>query len=93
LVPVKISLVSGRRLYFPLLKLIGNSHPDFYLSALSDINKSQHPNIGPLSGLLAIANCGKLSLYFYFKSTENIKVCCSLSGLQFFFAEFQTKGV
>jgi hypothetical protein len=72
---------------------MGNSHPDFYLSALSEINKSQHPNMGPLSGLLAMANCDKFSLYFYFCSYEKINVFCYLSGLQFFFDEFHVKGV
>lgn len=93
LVPVNASLVYGFLLYFPLLKLIGNSHPDFYLSALSEINKSQHPKIGPRSGLLAIANWGRLSLYFSLRSREKIKVFCYLSILQFFFYLFHNNGV
>lgn len=80
-------------MYFPLLKLIGNSQPDFYLSALSDMKRSQHPKIGPLSGLFAIANWGRFNLYFSLRSSEKIKVFSSLSGLQFFFAEFHTTGV
>lgn len=54
---------------------------------------SQHPNIGPLYGLLAIANWGKFNLYFYFNYNENMNVFCYLSGLQFFLELFHVNGV
>ncbi len=54
---------------------------------------SQHPKIGPLSGLQAIANCAKFRLNFYLKSTEKIKEDIDLSAAQCFLLEFQAKGV
>lgn len=60
--PTIFSVVSAfLKYFFSRLKLIGNSAVDFYMFELSTTHISQHPNIGPLSGLHDIANWGRLS--------------------------------
>lgn len=60
---------------------------------LSTIQISQHPNIGPFSGLQATANCAKFKPNLYFISKEKIKDSNVLSAAQCFFEEFQAIGV
>ena len=57
------------------------------------MHMSQHPKIGPLSGLQAIANWAKFKLNFSRKSTEKIKEAIDLSAAQCFFVEFHERGV
>ena len=54
---------------------------------------SQHPKIGPLSGLQAIANWARFRLNFYLKSIEKMKDVMDLSAAQCFLVEFQARGV
>ena len=72
---------------------MGNSQFDFYLFEESTIQISQHPNVGPLSGLLAIANWAKFNLNFSFMSTEKIKLFKDLSATQCFLSEVHATGV
>lgn len=60
---------------------------------LSTIQISQQPNIGPFSGLQAIANWAKFKLNLSRKSIENINELIDLSAAQCFLLEFQAKGV
>ena len=57
------------------------------------MHTSQHPNVGPLSGLLAIANWAKFSLNFSFISNEKIKLANDLSATQCFLSDVQATGV
>lgn len=54
---------------------------------------SQQPNIGPLSGLLAIANWARLRLNFSRMFKEKMKDFRVLSAAHCFFAELQETGV
>lgn len=54
---------------------------------------SQHPKIGPLSGLLAIANWTRFKLNFYRMFREKIKDFSALSAAHCFFAELHAIGV
>lgn len=54
---------------------------------------SQHPKVGPFSGLLAMANWAKLSLNFYFMSNEKMKLLKDLSATQCFLSEVHATGV
>ena len=54
---------------------------------------SQHPKMGPFSGLQAMANCAKFRLNFSRRSTEKIKDVMDLSAAQCFLVEFQGSGV
>lgn len=54
---------------------------------------SQHPKIGPFSGLQATANCAKFSPNLSFISIEKIKDSNVLSAAQCFLDEFQAIGV
>jgi len=57
------------------------------------MHMSQHPKIGPLSGLHAMANCAKFRVNFYLRSMENINEVIDLSAAQCFLLEFQANGV
>lgn len=72
---------------------MGNYALQNYLSALSTMQMSQHPNIGPFCTLQAIANWERFRLNFYFISCEKINEANYLSVDQCFLAEFQVKGV
>lgn len=72
---------------------MGNSALDFYMLDLSTIQMSQHPKIGPFSGLHAMANCARLRAYLYLRSNEKIKEFNDLSAAQCFLLEFHGKGV
>lgn len=72
---------------------MGNSAFDFYLLLLSTIQMSQHPKVGPLSGLLAIANCARFNLNFYFILMEKMNDCRDLSATQCFFDDVHYTGV
>ena len=54
---------------------------------------SQHPKMGPLSGLLAMANWARLRLNFSRMFSEKIKDLRDLSAAHCFFAELQAIGV
>lgn len=54
---------------------------------------SQHPKIGPFSGLQATANCAKFKPNLYFISKEKIKDSKLLSAAQCFLEEFHAIGV
>lgn len=72
---------------------MGNYAVDFSTFDLSTIQMSQHPNMGPFSGLQATANCIKFNWNRYFRSKENMKDDRDLSDAQCFFEEFQGNGV
>jgi len=63
------------------------------LLELSTIQISQQPNVGPLYGLLAIANWAKFNLNFSPMSTEKIKLLNDLSATQCFLSDVQATGV
>lgn len=54
---------------------------------------SQHPKMGPLAGLHAIANWAKFKLNFYLRSIEKIKEFIEGSAAQCLLLEFQATGV
>lgn len=60
---------------------------------LSTMQMSQHPKIGPFSGLQATANWAKFKLNLSFMSKEKIKDSKDLSAAQCFLEEFQAMGV
>lgn len=60
---------------------------------LSTIQISQHPKIGPFSGLHATANWAKFKPNLYFISKEKINDYKDLSAAQCFLEEFQGMGV
>lgn len=59
----------------------------------STMHMSQHPKIGPLSGLDATANWAKFNWNLSLISSENINDDSDLSAAQCFLDEFQAKGV
>ena len=91
--PMKAKLDQGLRMYFPLLQLIGNQALDLYLFPLSTMHISQHPKIGPFSGLFAIANWAKFRLNFSLIFREKMKEFKDLSAAHCFLAELQAIGV
>jgi hypothetical protein len=54
---------------------------------------SQHPKIGPLSGLFAMANCARFKLNFSRMLRENINDFKVLSAAHCFLAELHAMGV
>lgn len=72
---------------------MGNYAFDLSLLLLSTMQISQQPNIGPLSGLFAIANWAKFKLNFSCIFNEKMNDFSDLSAAHCFFAEPHATGV
>lgn len=72
---------------------MGNSALERSLLLLSTMHMSQHPKMGPFSGLLAMANCARFKLNFSRMLSEKMKLLSDLSAAHCFLAELHAIGV